>query len=234
MEDLVILEASDRIGGRVRKEDFGGVSVELGAGWVAGVGGKESNPVWELARKSGLRTCYSDYSNARYNIYDRRFVFKVWSLCGYSSWNWFWNMVFRGISWFFCSNTLVFQWKNISERSRGGLLQEGGWISYSDDQAAGSQPSWRRRDWWRWLVQANWIASVCSCLIILSPSSYAISISPPQIKAYFIACYFCFLFQWPQNTYRAGHWFHPTWFRDGRLVLVHFSSHFGRNFCLLS
>ncbi|KAJ9685637.1 hypothetical protein PVL29_017607 [Vitis rotundifolia] len=71
VEDLVILEASDRIGGRVRKEDFGGVSVELGAGWVAGVGGKESNPVWELARNSGLRTCFSDYSNARYNIYDR-------------------------------------------------------------------------------------------------------------------------------------------------------------------
>ncbi|XP_028784522.1 polyamine oxidase 1-like [Neltuma alba] len=71
IEDLVILEASDRIGGRIRKENFGGVSVELGAGWIAGVGGKESNPVWELAAKSGLRTCFSDYSNARYNIYDR-------------------------------------------------------------------------------------------------------------------------------------------------------------------
>ncbi|KAA8515653.1 hypothetical protein F0562_018736 [Nyssa sinensis] len=71
VDDILILEASDRVGGRIRKEDFGGVSVELGAGWVAGVGGKESNPVWELARKSGLRTCYSDYSNARYNIYDR-------------------------------------------------------------------------------------------------------------------------------------------------------------------
>lgn len=72
IEDLVILEASDRIGGRIRKENFGGLSVELGAGWIAGVGGKESNPVWELAAKSGLRTCFSDYSNARYNIYDRR------------------------------------------------------------------------------------------------------------------------------------------------------------------
>ncbi|XP_057978587.1 polyamine oxidase 1 [Malania oleifera] len=71
VEDLVILEASDHVGGRIRKEDFGGVSVELGAGWIAGVGGKESNPVWELARNSGLRTCLSDYSNARYNIYDR-------------------------------------------------------------------------------------------------------------------------------------------------------------------
>ncbi|KAF8403785.1 hypothetical protein HHK36_011891 [Tetracentron sinense] len=71
VEDLVILEASDRIGGRIRKQDFGGVSVELGAGWIQGVGGKESNPVWELADKSGLRTCFSDYSNARYNIYDQ-------------------------------------------------------------------------------------------------------------------------------------------------------------------
>ncbi|KAK2994469.1 hypothetical protein RJ640_008837 [Escallonia rubra] len=70
VDDVMILEASDRIGGRIRKEGFGGVSVELGAGWIAGVGGKESNPVWELARQSGLRTCFSDYSNARYNIYD--------------------------------------------------------------------------------------------------------------------------------------------------------------------
>ncbi|XP_022770109.1 polyamine oxidase 1-like [Durio zibethinus] len=71
IEDLLILEASDRIGGRIRKEKFGGVSVELGAGWIAGVGGKESNPVWEIAARFGLRTCFSDYSNARYNIYDR-------------------------------------------------------------------------------------------------------------------------------------------------------------------
>ncbi|PSS24450.1 Polyamine oxidase [Actinidia chinensis var. chinensis] len=71
VDDIVILEASNRIGGRIRKEEFGGLSVELGGGWIAGVGGKESNPVWELARKSGLRTCFSDYSNARYNIYDR-------------------------------------------------------------------------------------------------------------------------------------------------------------------
>ncbi|XP_059649135.1 polyamine oxidase 1-like [Cornus florida] len=71
VDDILILEASDRIGGRIRKEGFGGVSVELGAGWIAGVGGQQSNPVWELARNSGLRTCFSDYSNARYNIYDR-------------------------------------------------------------------------------------------------------------------------------------------------------------------
>ncbi|XP_052191644.1 polyamine oxidase 1 isoform X2 [Diospyros lotus] len=71
VEDIVILEASERIGGRMRKEQFGGVSVEVGAGWIVGVGGKESNPVWQLASESSLRTCLSDYSNARYNIYDQ-------------------------------------------------------------------------------------------------------------------------------------------------------------------
>ncbi|XP_022898010.1 polyamine oxidase 1-like [Olea europaea var. sylvestris] len=70
VDDVVILEATDRIGGRIRKEEFGGVTVELGAGWIAGVGGKQSNPVWELAHQSNLRTFLSDYSNARYNIYD--------------------------------------------------------------------------------------------------------------------------------------------------------------------
>ncbi|KAJ8573585.1 hypothetical protein K7X08_010096 [Anisodus acutangulus] len=70
VDDVVILEAADKIGGRIRKEKFGGVTVELGAGWIAGVGGKQSNPVWELALQSSLRTCFSDYSNARYNIYD--------------------------------------------------------------------------------------------------------------------------------------------------------------------
>lgn len=73
VDDVVILEAADKIGGRIRKEEFGGVAAELGAGWIAGVGGKQSNPVWELALQSNLRTCFSDYSNARYNIYDHRF-----------------------------------------------------------------------------------------------------------------------------------------------------------------
>ncbi|KAF5782877.1 putative spermine oxidase [Helianthus annuus] len=71
VEDILILEASECIGGRMKKHSFGGVVVELGAGWIAGVGGEKPNPVWNLAVESGLRTCYSDYSNARFNIYDR-------------------------------------------------------------------------------------------------------------------------------------------------------------------
>lgn len=74
VDDVVILEAADRIGGRLKKEDFAGVTVELGAGWIAGVGGDHINPLWEMAGQSNLRTCFSDYSNARYNIYDNKSV----------------------------------------------------------------------------------------------------------------------------------------------------------------
>lgn len=70
VEDFLMLEAADKIGGRIRKKDFGGATVELGAGWIAGVGGNQMNPVWEMAARSNLRTCFSDYTTARYNIYD--------------------------------------------------------------------------------------------------------------------------------------------------------------------
>lgn len=86
VEDFVIVEAADRIGGRMRKDDFAGVTVELGAGWIAGVGGDQINPVWEMAQQSNLRTCFSDYSNARFNIYDNKyfnsfpFLFSLFSL----------------------------------------------------------------------------------------------------------------------------------------------------------
>eukprot|EP01018_Ginkgo_biloba_P036300 Gb_23546 [translate_table: standard] len=71
VKDFVILEASDKIGGRLLTHQFGGLTVETGAGWVQGVGGEQTNPIWELAQKHNLRTCYSDYSNARFNIYDQ-------------------------------------------------------------------------------------------------------------------------------------------------------------------
>lgn len=70
VEDFLILEAADRIGGRLMKHEFAGLTVECGAGWVAGVGGHTINPIWELANKHNLRTCYSDYSNVVFNICD--------------------------------------------------------------------------------------------------------------------------------------------------------------------
>lgn len=71
IEDFLILEATDRIGGRLMKHEFAGFTVECGAGWVAGVGGHKLNPIWELVTKHSIRTRYSDYSNAAFNIYEQ-------------------------------------------------------------------------------------------------------------------------------------------------------------------
>ena len=34
MEGVVVVEGSDRIGGRIKDAQFGGITVELGANWV--------------------------------------------------------------------------------------------------------------------------------------------------------------------------------------------------------
>ena len=73
---FILAAAADRTGGRLMKHEFGGLTVEGGAGWVAGVGGHKMNPIWELANKHSFRTCYSDYSNAAFNIYDSRYKSK--------------------------------------------------------------------------------------------------------------------------------------------------------------
>jgi phytoene dehydrogenase-like protein len=44
--DFAILEATDRIGGRIHNTKFAGVNVEMGANWVEGVNGDEMNPIW--------------------------------------------------------------------------------------------------------------------------------------------------------------------------------------------
>ncbi|GJN30561.1 hypothetical protein PR202_gb18874 [Eleusine coracana subsp. coracana] len=44
--DLLILEATDHIGGRMHKQNFAGINVEVGANWVEGVNGDKMNPIW--------------------------------------------------------------------------------------------------------------------------------------------------------------------------------------------
>ncbi|XP_063699003.1 spermine oxidase [Culicoides brevitarsis] len=51
ISDLLILEARNRIGGRILSIDLGGQKVELGANWIHGILG---NPVFELAIQNGL------------------------------------------------------------------------------------------------------------------------------------------------------------------------------------
>lgn len=52
IEDFIILEGTDRIGGRMRKMTFHDTTIELGANWIQGVKG---NPIESLALKCGLQ-----------------------------------------------------------------------------------------------------------------------------------------------------------------------------------
>jgi polyamine oxidase len=70
--DFVILEATDRMGGRIHKTEFAGVNVEMGANWVEGVNGDEMNPIWNMANGTGglnLRTFRSDFNHLSSNTY---------------------------------------------------------------------------------------------------------------------------------------------------------------------
>ncbi len=59
--DVAILEARDRIGGRLWTDAIGGnISVDLGASWIHGVDG---NPITAIARENGIATHPTDYDN---------------------------------------------------------------------------------------------------------------------------------------------------------------------------
>lgn len=72
--DVVVLEARDRIGGRIWTSNEMGLPTDLGASWIHGF---EDNPIARLARRHGieiLRTDISSVSPARYRsvaLYDR-------------------------------------------------------------------------------------------------------------------------------------------------------------------
>ncbi|OVA07597.1 Flavin amine oxidase [Macleaya cordata] len=72
IKNILILEATDRIGGRIKKTNFAGLSVEMGANWVEGVNGKEVNPIWTMVNKIGLKTYYSDYDHLATNTYKQK------------------------------------------------------------------------------------------------------------------------------------------------------------------
>lgn len=70
LDNFIILEGTDRIGGRMHNTKFGGIQIELGANWIQGAplpGGPtppKSNPIWELAHTScKLNNTYSNVSS---------------------------------------------------------------------------------------------------------------------------------------------------------------------------
>lgn len=59
--EVTVLEANDRVGGRIYSDDSWGVPVELGAGWIHGMRG---NPITDLATAAGLGLHVTDYEDS--------------------------------------------------------------------------------------------------------------------------------------------------------------------------
>ena len=67
-ESVVVLEARDRIGGRIWTDAFGGgIPIDLGASWIHGVKG---NPISTLASDNGIATSPTDYDNEVVHFHD--------------------------------------------------------------------------------------------------------------------------------------------------------------------
>jgi polyamine oxidase len=76
IRDLLILEATDRVGGRMHKHNFGGINVEIGANWVEGIGGDKMNPIWPMVNSTlKLRNFPSDFDSVVGNVYKEKYVF---------------------------------------------------------------------------------------------------------------------------------------------------------------
>ncbi|KAI9656126.1 MAG: hypothetical protein M1831_004697 [Alyxoria varia] len=88
VDDVVILEYNEDIGGRVRHHEFGKkadgtpYTIELGANWIQGLGTREGpeNPIWKMVRRHNVTSQYSNYTsfltydetgfNDYYHLYD--------------------------------------------------------------------------------------------------------------------------------------------------------------------
>lgn len=66
---VIVLEARDRIGGRIWTDSSLGVPLDLGASWIHGVNG---NPITKLAKQFGAQTAVTDYDNALLYDFDGR------------------------------------------------------------------------------------------------------------------------------------------------------------------
>ena len=66
---VIVLEARDRLGGRIRTDRSWGVPVDLGASWIHGV---KNNPIAALAAAEGITTEPVDYDSIVYGADGRR------------------------------------------------------------------------------------------------------------------------------------------------------------------
>jgi len=63
IEDFVIVEARDELGGRMMTRSFGGKVIEQGPNWIQGTqeGDGPANPILVLANKHGLKSQFNDW-----------------------------------------------------------------------------------------------------------------------------------------------------------------------------
>ncbi|KAK3706768.1 hypothetical protein QZH41_015333 [Actinostola sp. cb2023] len=61
IDDFLILEGQDYIGGRIKQAPFSGYNVEKGANWIQDAKDEETAPIWKLKQAKTMRGIYSDY-----------------------------------------------------------------------------------------------------------------------------------------------------------------------------
>ena len=63
IDDFLIVDALDDLGGRMMSHKFAGKTIELGANWIQGTqaGDGLANPIFELAKKHNITTQFNDW-----------------------------------------------------------------------------------------------------------------------------------------------------------------------------
>lgn len=63
IDDFLIVDALDELGGRLMSHSFAGKTIELGANWIQGTktGDGLANPIFELAKKHNITTQFNDW-----------------------------------------------------------------------------------------------------------------------------------------------------------------------------
>ena len=69
--DIIVVEARDRLGGRIRRQEFGGYQIELGANEIQGIHRTSgTNPIWDIAvKKCGMKGRYMNFLNNTHVTY---------------------------------------------------------------------------------------------------------------------------------------------------------------------
>lgn len=62
-KSVVVLEARDRLGGRIFSQKIGHEVYDLGASWIHGI---EANPIWSIVQQNQIETTVFNYNESIY------------------------------------------------------------------------------------------------------------------------------------------------------------------------